>query len=126
MTFNPNHTNNQQIIGNYFGYTLIVVSVCPYFFETLISSKKRGNFYIAIFLILTIFIAWLFLLLQLYLFSYRYNLINKDIENRTSLHYENISYNLIMIGISIYLLVIFGLIIILIVELIRSKIYLSF
>ena len=122
-TFNPEYTVIQSTLGSYFGYSLVIVSICPYFFETILNSKREiYNVYIGVFLILVILISWICLLVQLIFFNIRLRLINKTEENKHSVEKENTMSNIITAVFSLYLVVVFVLMIYLLKQLLSKNV----
>jgi len=122
VPYNSNYTSIQQILGSYFGYSLIIVSICPYFFEKLVHSEhgRAENFFIAVFLICIVFISWIFLLIQLVAYQIRLAHLNQIEEDSSVVRKEEFINYFLTTGFSVYLLLVFYLILFLIRSLVSS------
>jgi len=121
--YNSNYAYIQQILGSYFGYSLIIVSICPYFFEKLVHSKqnRRENMFIAIFLICIVFLSWIFLLIQVIAYQLRLNYLNQLEENSSIAQKEILMNYFITTGFSLYLTLVLCLLFFLIRSLRQKK-----
>lgn len=117
MSFNPNYTAIKANLGSYFGYSLIVVSLCPYFYETLLNENNIQNKIIGSFLIFVILISWLILLIQLIFYNIHLKQINDSEPDKNIVLQENFMNCLISSAFSFYLFFVFILIVYLIIQL---------